>query len=90
MTGSFTSASVGNTTVTVSDLSEIKYIAVFESHNPIACSAIDLTDDSNQYVVASGTYLQFGFVGSTSAVTSNTFTWRWNSAVNFKYVAYGK
>lgn len=92
MASSFTSIN-GTATITVNDLSEIKYIAVLKSNGSggtALATAIDLNSDTPHCYVSNSTYSQFGFKGSPSAVSGNTFTWYWNSAVTFYYIAYGK
>jgi hypothetical protein len=91
VTGSF-SAINGTVTITVNGLSEIKYIAIFDwnSDHSIAMTAIDLTGDT-PYCVADEVYKILGFEGSASAVSGNTFTYKWNSQVDgLTYEAYGK
>ena len=89
VTNSFTSIN-GRATITVNDLTEIKYIAVFYNNQSNASTAIDLIDTTPYCVAADGTYISYGFEGSTSAISGNTFRWKWNGSSRFRYVAYGK
>lgn len=89
VTDSFTSIN-GTATITVNGLTEIKYIAVFYANQSYASTAIDLIDTTPYCVAGDSTYRSYGFEGSTSAISGNTFRWKWNGSARFRYVAYGK
>lgn len=92
MTGSFASIN-GTATITVNGLSEIKQIYVGLSANNPFETMIDITHPEFPIFCGRGdnhTYDSFGFKGSTDAVSGNTFTWYWNNASTFYYIAYGK
>lgn len=92
--GTFTSIN-GTTTITISGLTTIKKLFVTADitkyNDDCYDTMIDISDNNHHIFAGYGnnTYKQFGFCGNANAVSGNTFTWKWNSAVTFYYIAYG-